>query len=350
MGDTKNNTFNVNSLPAMKPLRTEIKATALSSRLRRSDPILCMGSCFATEMGNLLSLHKYSVLQNPGGIIYNPISLVGCLTDIRKGRFDRLDDLLALDDRVVSLAHHGQFTASDLSTLQSNITTMTREAHQFTRGVGALVLSLGTAHVFARVDNGRIVANCHRLPASFFRRRRLSVGEIVECLDTELDAWQDAFPELQIILTVSPIRHLRDGLVSNQRSKSTLILALADLVEKRDNRHYFPAYEMLMDDLRDYRFYQDDLSHPSNLAIEYVWQQFREACLVIDEELDRALEKIARSLAHRARDEESIEHQNFLLGLRDEIEKLQMTYVDLDFKAELELWSELVKEGESDQI
>ena len=201
-----------------------------------------------------------------------------------------------------------------------------------------MILTLGTAHVFEYKKTGKIVANCHKIPGSEFERRRLSIDEISEALNGILELTHKLNPEIKVILTVSPVRHIRDGLIENQKSKATLLLAI-DGVQKAnpESVFYFPAYEIVLDDLRDYRFFKEDLIHPNDTAIDYVWQYFERAFFSKKTiEIIRKVEKINRAAAHRPLNPSSKSHREFLKKQLLNIEELKKEYPFLELRGERE--------------
>ena len=196
-----------------------------------------------------------------------------------------------------------------------------------------MIITLGTAFVYEHAENGRIVNNCHKIPQSNFNRRLLSIDEITECLGDSLRKFEDhSANDLQVICTVSPVRHIKDGLHENQISKARCLLALDELCQGKDNYHYFPSYEILLDDLRDYRFYAEDMIHPSAQAVDYIFNKFEGTFLHPDESgLRKRISKIQAALAHKAFNPESEQHKAFLKNLKEEIKGLKAEYAFLDF-------------------
>lgn len=231
--------------------------------ISHDDRLLLLGSCFTDEIGALLTQHGFNALSNPTGTLYNPLSIAQALNDhlpFTNYRFIFHDGLWH------SMQHHGSFSHADKAVVEQRCQ---EAAAQLTEGLtkaSVIIITFGTSWVYEQ--EGRVVANCHKLPEAAFTRRLLSVEEIVA---TWLPIIQ-AYPDKHWLFTVSPIRHLRDGLHANQISKGLLLQAIDRLVELTDAT-YFPSYEILIDELRDYRFYAEDLCHPSAQAIEYIWER-----------------------------------------------------------------------------
>ena len=254
-------------------LQTIVEIVPSSWKIGYEDKILMLGSCFSDEIGEQMKQRNMSVTCNPFGTLYNPLSIANAI----HSSFVHCTSYIVHHDGLWhSMMHHGSFSRPTKEEaeeeVKASIETMQNALHEAT----VVIVTFGTAWVYEM--NGEVVGNCHKLPADRFTRRRLTVEEIVA-------AWQpilERYPDKHWIFTVSPIRHIKDGLHENQLSKATLIMAIEQLLDNRQsivprqssNRHYFPSYEILLDELRDYRFYADDLVHPSSLAVNYIWERF----------------------------------------------------------------------------
>ena len=238
-------------------------------RIGYDTPLLLLGSCFTDEVGGKLQAAGFDLLCNPFGTLYNPLSIASCLQRAVDNRPMQADELVWHDGLWHSWLHHSRFSHSDREQCLSHCNDAIRQTHDFLERKPLLMVTFGTAWVF--YHQGRVVANCHKLPSQQFERRRLSVREIVE-------VWQPLSARLAcpIIFTVSPIRHLADGAHGNQLSKATLMLAVDSMVNANPQTYYFDSYELLMDELRDYRFYARDMCHPSDMAVDIVWERFQE--------------------------------------------------------------------------
>ena len=301
--------------------------------------LLLMGSCFAENIGKQLLESKFKVDVNPYGILYNPLSISTALAEILSEKEYREEDLFFYKEYWHSPMHHGFFSSSEKVETLLNINTRLQQAFQSIHHLDWLMLTFGTAYVYEQKETGRVVSNCHKLPERNFNRRLLSVEEIVEeytSLITELIARNS---NLKILFTVSPIRHMRDGLHANQLSKSTLLLAIHHLQQLFPNRlFYFPSYEIVLDELRDYRFYADDMLHPSSLTILYLWERFSEVFFSTEtKQILSAVEDIGRDLSHKPFHPDSEAYQRFLGQIVLKIERLIGKYPYLDFQKETEL-------------
>lgn len=303
--------------------RTELNISPADRPLDHGSRTLLVGSCFSDHMSGRLRYAGFDVHENPHGILFNPISIAAALNDCLDHKAYTRDDLLFNGDQWVSLSHHGRFNDPDPEVVLMSVNESVREGHDYLLQCTHLVLTLGTAWVYRHQERNRIAANCHKIPQREFRKELLSIEEIVAVLERTLSGIRQIRPELTVLLTVSPVRHLKDGLVENARSKARLLEA-AHTLSELENVHYFPSYEIMMDDLRDYRFYEPDMIHPNRTAIDYVWEKFSEAWIHPDSRavMTRA-EKINRALEHRPLFPGSEQYREFSEKIRKEIEDLK---------------------------
>ena len=277
--------------------------------------------------------YKLPVVFNPFGILFNPASVARTLARLDSGKLYEADDLTRSGDLWVSFDHHGSLASVDRDEALKTINQAVRYGARVLREAGYLILTLGTAWVYQLRETGEIVCNCHKRPAGEFLRRRLSVDEVVGVFAPLLEG---PLKDKPIIWTVSPVRHLGDGLPENALSKSTLIVAVHRLIERYPQCCYFPAFEIMTDDLRDYRFYEKDMAHPSEVAVDYIWEQFCDAALDPScTGMFRKIDALNRALAHRPLNPESPAYRAFRLRQASEVRSLQQAYPDLDFSREL---------------
>ncbi|MFN8302711.1 MAG: GSCFA domain-containing protein [Saprospiraceae bacterium] len=304
--------------------------------LSHDNRILLLGSCFTENMGARLAALKFYASINPFGIVYNPLSISRCLERLLDG--DQPFSAAELAQHAGlwhGWEHHGSLSDPDQGRLIERLNTLYFGAVDFLRGADRLIVTPGTADVFFLQAEGRPVANCHKAPAAIFRERRLGVEETVSALQAVFERLHRRLPDLRIILSVSPIRHLRKGPVANQRSKAALLLACAELCERLPYVQYFPAYELLLDDLRDYRFYERDLTHPSGLAQDYIWEKFTETYFSpATLQLADRLRQLRAAVEHRPFRPDSAEHRQFARKQLELIASLEMTAPALDFSIE----------------
>jgi hypothetical protein len=254
--------------------RTEININPAVFRITHDDRISVLGSCFAENIAKQLSNAGFTVDVNPFGTVYNPASIAKSLERLVECRQYTAGDLFQYEGLYHSFSHHSRFSGANPDDTLENINSRLRFSADFLRSADILVITFGTAYVYHLPETGEIVSNCHKLPESRFVRNRLLVEYIINEWMPLLDRLKSINRQLRIIFSVSPVRHFRDGFHENQLSKATLLLAVDEIVRNTPDCFYFPAYEILLDDLRDYRFYDDSLVHPSQQAISYVWEKF----------------------------------------------------------------------------
>jgi hypothetical protein len=307
-----------------------------------SDPILLIGSCFSENMCQYLDQYKFQVAQNPCGILFNPHSVAACLALCQDPSLFSAQDLFEWEGVWHSWSFHGRFSHLNKSTALDNMQNSLQAGQAFLAGAKYLVITLGSAWVHelthaAPIENtGQIVANNHKAPAHWFRRRLLKTEEVLAILDQALYKLFKFNPGIQVVFTISPVRHLREGAIDNNRSKAILNQAVHHLVDKFDRLFYFPAYELVVDDLRDYRFYAEDGVHPNYSATQYVWEKFVEACL--DKKTQQVLPQIKEiqlAFQHRPLYGATAAHADFLSRFANKTAALQALWPQLDFSKEL---------------
>lgn len=280
--------------------RTSIDIKPYSFRLDYQSNILTLGSCFSENMGLKMKNVFFKTEINPFGVLYNPISILNSIQLLLQNKKFTASDIFEYKSLWHSFAHSSSFSDVSSELCLSKMNERISFASEFIKSTDVLLITFGTAWVFTDKESGRVVSNCHKLPAAKFNRRRLTVDEITEAYSDLLTKLKALYPNLNVVFSVSPIRHWKDGAHENTISKSTLLLAVDALQNQFGNVHYFPAYELLIDELRDYRFYASDMLHPSDVAVEYIWSKFSES--VFSEEtlqLMKKLEQLAADRAHR---------------------------------------------------
>lgn len=315
--------------------RTQIQIPPFLQKISYHSKCLFIGSCFTENMGSYLQQLKFPSKVNPFGILYNPMSIGNSLQKLLSQKSFTENELHFHNEQWHSFAHHGKFSHSDKEVCLKRINRELEEASDFLRTANFLFVTLGTAFVYEWKESGQIVANCHKIPQKQFRHYKVSVKHIVDRLTPILEEIQAVNPQLQIVFTLSPIRHWKNGAVDNQWSKATLLVAIHELREKLEGVHYFPAYELMMDDLRDYRFYESDMLHPNSTAIDYIWQQFRSVYFDAQTEKTMAkVQKISNAQNHRPRNPSSEAHQRFLRQQLEQIGGMERAFPFLDFTEE----------------
>lgn len=305
----------------MKEFRTEIKISPAKHQMDLKSGLLTQGSCFADAIGERLARHKMRALINPFGVIYNPESIHKALTYTIFN--ERLPGHTYLQHQEVFLNYnfHSEFSSLRKDELVSRIANTVGSTHYFLKDARWLIVTYGTAWVYVRTETGEIVANCHKLPSAMFTKSLLSADAIVSSFKTFFKPLKEFNPDIRVILTVSPVRHIKDSLELNSVSKSILRVACHQLSSQIEDVEYFPAYELMVDDLRDYRFYKQDMLHPTTEAEEYIWEKFMERYFSRDlKEFVKKWKVILSALQHKAFHPETAAHQQFL---RDTLAKLE---------------------------
>ncbi len=313
-------------------LRTEIRKPRLNLDLDHTKKGLSLVSCFADNMAQKLIRLGYGMCVNPFGTLYNPASICSVLERLGDRRAFVEKELFLHNNLWHSELHHGDFSSEDKESALENINQHYSDACKSLDESDYAIITLGSAWIYKNALSGQVVSNCHKRPASDFIRERLSVVKIV---DMFTQAFNSTLKDKYIILTVSPVRHIKDGLIENSLSKATLILAAHTLAEKFPNRvEYFPSYEIVNDDLRDYRFYKSDMCHPSDQAVDYVWDIFSKAVFSLPTtQLNKQLEVLAQASEHRAINAHSENHKKFCLSMIERINMLKNQYPSLDLSS-----------------
>ena len=306
--------------------RTEIEIAPLAEGLEYGAKIFALGSCFAENISERLKRAKFSISTNPFGVLFNPFSIANALERLADARTFAVCDITAGKESFFSFDAHSSLDGKSHTEAFGNLNKAVAQGAKLLADADWVILTFGTAWVYEK--EGKVVANCHKQPASHFVRRRLSVTEIVERYSR---LFEGVLRDKKVILTVSPVRHIGDGLQENSLSKATLRLAVEELVSKYENACYFPSYEILIDDLRDYRYYADDLAHPSKMAVDYVWERFCEAVLAEEAKVKMPfVEQIVAAAEHRPFNPESEAHKTFCQKMLAKAESMP----EIDFSLE----------------
>lgn len=294
-----------------------------------------MGSCFTENIGTRMLEYKFNVDINPFGIMYNPMSVKQNLENILSGKKYTITDLYNYQDAWISFDHHSRFSFPEPEICLKEINRRIEYSHKSIKTIHYLIITFGTSWIYKIAESGRPVSNCHKLPAHFFKRELLDTDKILSDYTQLISELRQVNPDLRIIFTVSPIRHWKDGPVQNTVSKSTLILAIHELVKSFDCTGYFPAYEIAIDDLRDYRYYEEDMLHPNSQMIGYIWNKFCQTYFE-DETLQimKDIEKLNNALKHRPFHPGATKHKEFLHNQLDYINTLKEKYPLLNFSDE----------------
>ena len=322
--------------------RTQVELPEKETEIRHSSKIMLFGSCFVENIGNLLVENKFRCDVNPFGVLYNPMSINQALKQILSGKTYVEEDLFEARGLWHSWMHHSDFSASTPGECLSRINARLKKASEELKEADWLVMTWGTAYVYVR--EGEVVGNCHKMPDKTFRRLRQNAEAFVEECRGVLEKCREVNPELKVMLTVSPIRHAKDGMHANQLSKATLLLAADELCRTCPDCHYFPSYEIMMDELRDYRFYADDMLHPSRMAVEYIWNCFSNSYFSAETRaVMKEWEEIRKGIAHRPFHSESDAYRKFLSQIVLKIVRLKEKFPYLEVQKEMELCESRLK-------
>jgi hypothetical protein len=310
--------------------RLEFNPKPLAAQIDLKDRIFLIGSCFTEQMGTKLDNHLFNTIQNPSGILFNPLSICHSLETYVNGKKYSENELFYHSELWGSWDHHTRFSAPTTEDCLNKINSSIQQAHAFLKQTSWMMITLGSAFVYKK--EGRYVANCHKVPADKFEKVLLSADEITERLGDCIKQIKNHHPDIRFLFTISPVRHLRDGFVENNRSKANLITAVHALIQKWENAFYFPAYELIMDDLRDYRFFAEDMVHPNYAATQYVWEKFKNTALTdATRNILKEIEILNNAFHHKPFHPDSDQHSKFKTQHLEKTLKLQkmMPYLPL---------------------
>lgn len=323
--------------------RTKIDIPKYSFDISHNDKCLFVGSCFAENIGNKLAATKIPTSVNPAGILYNPISIRESILNALSDKKYTSDDVFLSGGTWNCFDFHSRFSNVDKDMCIESINSATETLKSQLETANVMFVTFGTAYIYELAETGKIVCNCHKQPEKCFNRRLLKVSEIVDVWSDCIDKIMAKNPNIRIVFTVSPIRHWRDGAHQNQISKSTLHLAINELNAKFGNTFYYPAYEIMMDELRDYRFYAADMVHPSETAVQYIWERFGEK--IFSERTNAMIARIGKITAaanHRPLNPQYDAYKAFCNHNLAEIECIKAEIGEVDFSDEENLFRRFI--------
>ncbi|MBN9336627.1 MAG: GSCFA domain-containing protein [Chryseobacterium sp.] len=305
--------------------RTEVEINESGKKIGIEDCIFSIGSCFAMEMHEKFSEGQIQTLNNPFGTIFNPYSVFQAIQQVYDAKEYQENDLILANDNYISLDHHSSFDSRYAHKSLEKINQNIEEANQFLQNTSFVIITFGTSYIYEFLPKKKLAANCHKIPQKFFEKRFLTHQELTESITQTIDILKDICKDdVQILFTVSPVRHTKDGIVENQLSKSKLITAIHETIPGKENCHYLPVYEILMDDLRDYRFYKDDLIHPNSQAVQYIWEKFGNAYFSDETKVFiNENNKIITALNHKTADDKNPKYLEFLDKINLKIKEQQ---------------------------
>jgi hypothetical protein len=291
-----------------------------------------MGSCFAENMGEKFDFYKFQNTTNPFGIIFNPVSIEKILERAIHLNYFIETDLFFHNELWHCYEVHSDLSQPNKEEMLPNLNRLLTELNSKLAAATHLFITYGTSWVYQLKSNGGVVANCHKVAQDQFEKVILSVTEIENAIQNSIDLIQKINPKCQLVFTVSPVRHIKDGFVENQRSKANLISAMHTSISQHPTSSYFPSYEIVMDELRDYRFYAQDLLHPNAVAIDYIWERFCESNITdAAQQVMQEVESIQKGMAHRPFHPDSISHSKFLQKLKEKSAQLEAQFPFMKF-------------------
>jgi hypothetical protein len=312
--------------------RTKIPIKQAEPRIDYESKLFLIGSCFVENIGKKLDFYKLQHIQNPFGILFHPLAIAKFFQKIAESSPYTEQDIFQHHERWHCFDAHSSLSNPNAEGLLENLNSTLQNAREFLQESSHVVITLGTAWSYVHLETEKTVANCHKIPQKLFRKELQYSEEIQRALQGVLKDLRQLNSKVEVIFTVSPVRHIKDGFVENKRSKAHLISAVHQICEENDKTQYFPSYELMMDELRDYRFYAEDMLHPSQTAIDYIWERFTETWfLEASFSILKEVENIQKGLAHRPFNANSEAHSRFLENLKSQILALQKQYPHLDF-------------------
>ncbi len=323
--------------------RTQILPKELKHKINYKKPCISIGSCFATNMGEKLLASKFNIIINPFGIIYNPVSIANAIVRSAQCQYYNEQELIYFNQKFISLDHHGDYSSADKNICLEKINSALLKTNATLKNASHLFITLGTAWVYNYLPKNKIVANCHKIPQKELKKTILFLEEIKSELRKAIYECRKINNSINIVFTLSPVRHLNDGFTENQLSKSILHFAIQQLINEVENCNYFPAYEIMMDDLRDYRFYKEDMVHPNDIAIQYIWEKFCNTAMEKNTLIAiNKIEEINKAVLHKPFYEKSEDYKNFTLATLKKTELLQKEYPEINFDREISFLSQKI--------
>lgn len=315
---------------------TRIPIEKKENRIDYNSSILSLGSCFAVNIAEKFNYYKFQHFVNPFGILFHPLAISELVRRCAQEEFYTGNELFFHNERWHCFDAHSELSSGDSEILRHNLNQKLTDLKQQIRSTTNIFITYGTAWVYRERFSQKIVANCHKLPQAQFEKQLLSIDQIGKAVEQTISFVTQINPKAAVTFTVSPVRHLKDGFVENQRSKSHLIAAIHDQIATNIPQptmvNYFPSYEIMMDELRDYRFYAEDMIHPNQTAIDYIWERFSETN--ISPEVYPLMQDVAgiqKALAHKPFNPDSESHQHFMLQLNRKISELQQMLPGISF-------------------
>ena len=321
----------------MRLFRTPVDIPESEFNLNYKKNTMMVGSCFTDYIGAKFSRYKFPTCINPFGVLYNPESVKNALDILMNEKYFEEKDLDQYNGRWLSFWHDTTFSGYDRDKVLRDINTGIHKGNAWLANTHLLIITFGTARVYFHKKKNQIVSNCHKLPAKAFKRYLLDIPGIVGSYMELIKELKQFNNNLHIVFTISPVRHWKEGAAGNQQNKAVLILAIQKLIEELPELEYFPSYEILMDELRDYRFYANDMIHPGDTAINYIWERFCDTYVKKStRKLMDKVEDIVKARNHRPFHPQSLEYQDFLKKQIEKTEQFLDKYPHIDLRSELD--------------
>lgn len=307
--------------------KTEINPKPSVNKIDYTSSILLFGSCFSNHIGNKLDYFKFKVNSNPFGIIFQPKAIEKLVLKCLNNTLFTKDDLFYLNERWHCFDVHSDYSKTNKTEMLFQLNEIIKSTNKQIKNATHLVITLGTSWVYKHIKNQKYVANCHKVPQNNFEKELLSISALSESLQNIITQINQVNVNCKVIFTVSPVRHIKDGMVENNLSKAHLISAVHQVVKDNENATYFPSYELLLDDLRDYRFYKKDMIHPSDLAIDYIWNKFLESNISSSCDVPmKLMVDVQKGKQHKPFNSKSDAHQKFLINIENKKERLKTEF------------------------
>ncbi|MFA8300557.1 MAG: GSCFA domain-containing protein [Hyphomicrobiales bacterium] len=307
--------------------RTIVEIPEYKSKISYQKGTFLIGSCFVENIGDKLQYLFFPTVINPFGILYNPVSIERCINRILSKAYFSESNLDFYNERYLSFDAHSIHSSPTATETLNSLNHSIDQAYEFLNSCGQVIITLGTSWVYKHKQKDTYVANCHKYPAKDFERIKLSIPEIVESIQRIVDNIRSVNKGCDICFTLSPIRHWKDGAIENNLSKASLLTAIHSCINNNTNTSYFPSYEIMMDDLRDYRFYAEDMLHPNSIAIEYIWNAFSDKKISPESHpIMKEIDKLNRAANHRPFNPTSLSHQKFLKKNYEKCLELEKKY------------------------
>jgi lysophospholipase L1-like esterase len=316
--------------------RTQIPLSKSNNPIDYNSKVLSFGSCFAENMADKFDYFKFQNETNPFGIIFNPVSIEKVIEIVVQEKWFTEKDVFFHNERWHSFEVHSDLSNSDRQELLETLNKAISQTNKHLKEATHIIITYGTSWIYRNLQSDEIVANCHKVPQKQFSKELLPVDVIQKSIQNTIDLIQTLNPGINLIFTISPVRHIKDGFAENQLSKSHLFTAVYQVLKtynpKLITQNYFPSYEIMMDELRDYRFYTEDMLHPNQVAIDYIWHKFSENYMTEESiSLMQEVDEIQKSLRHRSFNPESEQHQKFLAKLQQKINSLGERWPNIKF-------------------